>query len=248
VSARSPLEDPLAIAALVPAFDAERFLAEALESVLAQTHAAAEILVIDDGSRDGTAAVAARFAGRGVRLIAQENRGPAAARNRCVAGTRAPLLAFLDADDLWPRDHLARLRALLAADPGLDGAVGEVECFASPGLAEADRARLAVPAGPQPGWLPGALLLRRGAWERVGPFDAALRGGGEFVEWVARARARGAVFGRLEAVALLRRVHPASMTVRAREALGRSYLEVARAALARSRGDPGPPPPPGAGA
>jgi GT2 family glycosyltransferase len=102
-------------------------------------------------------------------------------------------------------------------------------------MTEADRARLAVPAGRQAGWLPGALLLRRGAWERVGPFDESLSNGGEFIDWVARARAAGIIFGRLEALVLRRRVHPRSMTVRAREALGRSYLDVARAMVARTR-------------
>ena len=235
MSASQPLDDPLAVAAVIPAFDAEPFLAEAIESVLAQRSPASEVLVVDDGSHDRTAAIAARYADRGVRLLRQQNRGAGAARNRGVALTSAPLLAFLDADDLWPRDRLERLLAVLAADRALDGVIGGVECFPSPDMAEADRARLAVPAGTQPGWLPGALLLRRGAWERVGPFNESLANGGEFIDWVARARAVGVALGRLEALVLRRRVHPASMTVRAREALGRSYLDVARAMLSRTR-------------
>lgn len=221
---------------MIPAFDAEAFLAEAIESVLAQTSPAADVLVVDDGSHDRTAAIAARYEDRGVRLSRQQNRGPAVTRNRGAALTSAPVLAFLDADDLWPPDRLERLLAVLEANRALDGVIGDVESFPSPDMAEADRARLAVPAGPQPGWLPGALLLRRSAWERVGPFDESLVNGGEFIDWVARARAAGVALGRLEALVLRRRVHPASMTVRAREALGRSYLDVARAMLARTRG------------
>ena len=236
VSAPRPLDDPLAVAVVIPAFDAEPFLAEAIDGVLAQTSLAVEVLVVDDGSRDRTSAIAARYEDRGVRLFRQQNLGAGAARNRGVALTSAPLLAFLDADDLWPRDRLERLLAVLAADRTLDGVIGDVECFAAPDMAEADRARLAVPAGTQPGWLPSALLLRRGAWERIGPFNESLRNGGEFIDWVARARAAGVSFGRLEALVLHRRVHPASMTVRAREALGRSYLDVAQAMLARRRG------------
>jgi glycosyltransferase involved in cell wall biosynthesis len=230
-----PLGDPLAVAAVIPAFDAEPYLAEAIESVLAQTSPPTEVLVVDDGSRDRTAAIATRYEDRGVRLFRQQNRGAGAARNRGVALTSAPLLAFLDADDLWPCDHLERLLAVLSDDLALDGAIGDVECFPSPDMAEADRARLAVPIGTQPGWLPGALLLRRGAWERVAPFNESLANGGEFIDWVARARAAGIALQRLELLVLRRRVHAASMTVRAREALGRSYLDVARAMLARTR-------------
>jgi len=236
VSGPGPLGDSLAVAAVIPAFDAEPFLAEAIESVLAQTSPAAEVLVVDDGSHDRTAAIAARYEDRGVRLLRQQNRGAGAARNRGVALTTAPIIAFLDADDVWPGDHLERLLAVLAADRALDGVIGDVECFASPDMADGDRARLAIPAGMQPGWLPGALLLRRSAWERVGPFDESLANGGEFIDWVARARAAGVALGRLGALVLRRRVHPASMTVRARDALGRSYLDVARAMLARTRG------------
>ena len=235
MSAPRPLGDPLAVAAVIPAFDAEPYLAEAIESVLAQTSPPSEVLVVDDGSRDRTAAIATRYEDRDVRLFRQQNCGAGAARNRGVALTSAPLLAFLDADDLWPCDHLERLLAVLANDLALDGAIGDVECFPSPDMAETDRARLAVPIGTQPGWLPGALLLRRGAWERVAPFNESLANGGEFIDWVARARAAGIALQRLEVLVLRRRVHAASMTVRAREALGRSYLDVARAMLARTR-------------
>jgi glycosyltransferase involved in cell wall biosynthesis len=235
VSVRPPLDDPEAVAVVIPAFGAERFLAEAIEGVLAQTRPPSEVLVVDDGSPDRTAAIAARYEDRGVRLFRQDNRGAGAARNRGVALTSAPLLAFLDADDLWPRDRLERLRAVLVADHALGGVIGDFECFSSPDMAEADRARLSVPAGRRPGWLPGALLLRRSAWERVGPFDESLVNGGEFIDWVARARGAGVAVGRLQALVLRRRVHPGSLTVRARDALGRSYLDVARAVLARTR-------------
>jgi glycosyltransferase involved in cell wall biosynthesis len=234
VSVRSQI-DAHPVAVVIPAYAAERFLAEALESVLAQTRPPAEVIVVDDGSRDGTARVAAACEGRGVRLVSQENRGGGAARNRGVALTTAPLLSFLDADDLWPSDRLERLVARLAAEPALDGVTGKVESFPSPDMSEADRARLVVPVGPQPGWLPGAILVRRSAWARVGPFDETLRNGGEFIDWVARARALGIAIGQHDALALRRRVHPASMTVRAREALEQSYLDVVRGVLARAR-------------
>src|SRR6476469_10004419 len=96
------------VSVVIPAYNAERFLGEAIESVLAQGYAHFELIVVDDGSSDRTAEVARSFGDR-VRTIEQENSGVSAARN---AGTRAAggeLLAFLDADDRWSPGWLERM-------------------------------------------------------------------------------------------------------------------------------------------
>ena len=99
------------ISCLVPAYNAEAFLGEAIESALGQSRAPDEIVVVDDGSTDGTADMAASYAG--VRLVRQENGGIVAARNRCMAEATGELIAWLDADDIWMADHLERLEPLL---------------------------------------------------------------------------------------------------------------------------------------
>ncbi|MBK8095570.1 MAG: glycosyltransferase family 2 protein [Planctomycetes bacterium] len=99
------------IAVVIPAHDAERWLGFALESLKQQTLPPAEIVVVDDGSTDGTASVAARF---GVRCVRQDQKGPGAARNRGVAETTAPFVAFLDADDWFAPAKLERQLARLA--------------------------------------------------------------------------------------------------------------------------------------
>jgi len=100
------------VAAIIPAFDAEAFVAEAIESVLGQTHAVRECIVVDDGSTDGTAAVVARF-GDVAKIVRQPRSGVAAARNRGAAEAGSDLLAFLDADDVWHPKRVARgLRVL----------------------------------------------------------------------------------------------------------------------------------------
>jgi GT2 family glycosyltransferase len=106
----------------MPAFDAQRTVAAAIGSALAQTVAALEVLVVDDGSRDGTVAAVERVAaadGR-VRLLRQANAGPSAARNRAIAAARAPVVAFLDADDLMLPAYAERMLARLAARPDVD--------------------------------------------------------------------------------------------------------------------------------
>jgi len=107
---------------VIPAYNAELFLADAIRSVLAQTAAPLEIIVVDDGSNDGTAQVAQGF-GERVRLIRQPNNGPSSARNNGVAAARGEWVAFLDADDAWLPEKLAR-QAPLFAEPG----VGVVCC------------------------------------------------------------------------------------------------------------------------
>lgn len=106
------------VAVVVPAWNAARTIAATLESALAQSLPPAEIVVVDDGSDDATCEIVTAFAARhpAVRLLRQRRLGPSAARNRAIAETAAPIVAPLDADDLWHRDYLsacvARLEAL----------------------------------------------------------------------------------------------------------------------------------------
>jgi glycosyltransferase involved in cell wall biosynthesis len=106
----------------MPAYEAARTVGDAIDSARGQTVAGVEILVVDDGSRDGTAAVVAERAAvdARVRLIEQANAGPSAARNRALAVARAPVVAFLDADDLMLPDYVERALARLEARPDVD--------------------------------------------------------------------------------------------------------------------------------
>jgi GT2 family glycosyltransferase len=101
------------VAVVIPAHDSARWLGEAIASVRAQSVPVAELVVVDDGSRDDSADLAERA---GARVVRQENAGPGAARNRGLAATRSPLVAFLDADDRFLPEKLARQLPALA-DP-----------------------------------------------------------------------------------------------------------------------------------
>jgi glycosyltransferase involved in cell wall biosynthesis len=106
------------ISTVIPTYNRARLLAAAIESVLAQTRPPDEILVVDDGSTDGTPAVAARF-GPLVRLLSQPNRGPAAARNHGLREARHEWIAFLDSDDLWAPTKLEKQASLARKGGGL---------------------------------------------------------------------------------------------------------------------------------
>ena len=96
------------VSVLIPCFNAERFVGAALESVLAQTYAPIEVIVVNDGSSDGSAAVLAAFCARGVMVIDQENAGQCAAANRALAEARGAYIKFFDADDLLDPEMIAR--------------------------------------------------------------------------------------------------------------------------------------------
>ena len=108
------------ISVVIPLYNKEPHIAKTLESVLAQTCPASDIVVVDDGSKDQGAAVVARYADRGVRLIQQANQGESAARNTGIAVANTPYIAFLDADDWWLPEHLDELTRLIQAHPQAD--------------------------------------------------------------------------------------------------------------------------------
>lgn len=102
---------------VMAAHDSARTIGAAIASVRLQTRTDWELVVVDDGSRDGTAALAEAVGDERVRVLRQENRGPAAARNAGLAAARAPLVSMLDSDDLWLPTYLAELGRALDADP-----------------------------------------------------------------------------------------------------------------------------------
>jgi glycosyltransferase involved in cell wall biosynthesis len=195
------------ISCVIPVFNGARYLAEALESVFAQTLAPVEIIVVDDGSTDATPEVAGRYCER-IIYIRQDNAGPAAARNLGIARARCDWIAFLDADDLWLADKLERQAGRLVARPELEISITHVRNFWIPELrAEEEASRdhhISRPA--IPGYVAQTMLARRAVFDTVGMFDPRLRVS-EDTDWFARASDRGAVLELLPEVCVLRRLH-----------------------------------------
>lgn len=191
------------VTVVVPVYNGERFVAEAIESVLGQRTPPTQVVIVDDGSTDGTRGVLAGFAGQ-VTVVSQENRGQSAARNAGILAATEPFVGFCDADDCWVPDKLERqLEAL--ADQTFDAAFGHVREFTSAAADEA-AASVRAPMRYVPGWLPSVMLVTRTGFDRVGAFDEGLRSG-EFIEWLDRARAASLRTCMLDEVLVLRRIH-----------------------------------------
>jgi glycosyltransferase involved in cell wall biosynthesis len=119
------------ISVIVPAYNAARFIQEALNSVLAQTLQPSEILVIDDGSTDKTRDVVASLESQKINYVLQENRGVSSARNRGLELATGEFIAFLDADDIWHQDMLELQHKLLESDASLVCAIANFVRFDS---------------------------------------------------------------------------------------------------------------------
>ncbi len=180
--------DPRAVAVVIPVHDDEATLADALDSVLAQSLPAAEIIVVDDGSSDGSGDLARRY-GPAVRVIELPGLGPAAARNAGVAATTSPLIAFLDADDAWRSDKLARQVDALAETGAVLCAADWVRGEAPVDSAEAPLSEIGLDDLLVINrFQTSTVLVRRHAFARTGGFSSPLDGAEDWDLWIRLAR------------------------------------------------------------
>lgn len=220
------------VSVVIGVYNAERYLGEAIESVLGQDYRPIELIVVDDGSTDGSGSVAQRYPE--VSYLHQPNGGNGAARNTGIDAASGEFLAFLDADDRFTPGKLTRQMHALASDPELDLVFGHVQEFVSPEIDDETRGRIRAPAPePMPWTAPNLMLIRRSAFDRVGPFETGVRVG-VTVDWFLRAKEAGLRYTVLPETVLERRLHTENNGIR--EAASRSqYLAVLKASLDRRR-------------
>ena len=228
----TPVADDLPVAVVIPALNAERFIASAIESVLAQ-RAALELIVVDDGSSDATREIVERYRPH-ARVLRSEGAGPGAARNHGIRNSESELIAFLDADDAWVAGSLALRTRALAENPAIDLAFGHTAQFRD-GEPRSTPPQLHAVA------LPSAAVIRREVFRRVGMFREDLVAG-EFIDWMRRAHDAGARELMLAEHVVWRRVHDDNLGVRRRSESRAALLRVVKASLDQRRAAAGPPP------
>lgn len=191
------------ISAVIPLYNGEKFIREAIESALMQTGVKAdEIVVVDDGSKDEGAKIAQTF-GKKVKLIRQNHSGIAAARSQGVKNANGMFIAFLDSDDIWTEDHLQKLLTPFRQNPELFMTFGKVEQFPNQ---KSDEVKIPDAQRVLSGFTAGSGLIRMEAFHNIGLFDANLRIG-EFLEWYSRAVTEGLEWEMISDVVLKRRIH-----------------------------------------
>jgi len=193
----------LSASVVMPAYNSGRFLGAALDSVLAQSRDDYEILVVDDGSTDDTCAVARRQPR--VRLFEQSHGGASAARNLAVREAQAPIIAFLDSDDVWRPDHLQTMLALLEREPDAIGAASGMDILSSHGQPTGqswifgEREDLLTLSRKGCPMLTSAVAVRR-EMLLLEPFDEALSTANDWDLWIRLLlRGRFALAGRVTA-------------------------------------------------
>ncbi|HEU4799888.1 MAG TPA: glycosyltransferase family A protein [Gemmatimonadales bacterium] len=202
---------------VIPSFNARPWLGEAIQSVRGQTLPPDEIIVVDDGSTDGSVE-AAREAGATQVLSDGTNRGPGGTRNRGIQAASGDLVAFLDADDRWLPDHLERSVACLERHPDTDIVFSGYRLFGEsnlelPSRVESGRALdLSVELLDVNHVLQSAAVARRGALLAVGGYDEARRYGEDFELWLRLSM--NSKFVSTGAITVEYRTHPAQVTAR----------------------------------
>jgi glycosyltransferase involved in cell wall biosynthesis len=198
------------ISVVIPVFNGERFVSDAIDSVLAQSGFAPEVIVVDNNSTDGTRQLVCDRYGARVKVIEEMRPGAATARNAGARAANGAWLAFLDADDVWLPSKLERQAAAWAAAPHADLVFTLAHEFHSRDLDADEIGRFPRRPDPYPLLTPSSLLLRRDAFERVG--DLPPLPGGEFIAWYGWARELGLRELVVPEVLVRRRIHSRNTT------------------------------------
>lgn len=192
------------VSVVIPAFNAESFIGDALQSVRVQKHRPLEVIVVDDGSTDNTEAVVRSAAeqtsvGFEIRYLRQKNGGPSSARNTGIKAARGTWIAFLDADDIWIEDKLSLQMDYLKAHDDVTLIFGDMEifsegtvlvpsayeCYGYPQCDEngilLDPFRRLVASNPI---FTGTLIVRRDCFDSVGLFDETIKYGEDYDMWL----------------------------------------------------------------
>jgi len=226
---KKPIEDAPLISVIVPVFNGERYLAEALESIENQTYPHIEIIAVNDGSFDKTMSVIKSFPS--VISLSQPHSGLSAALNNGIRNAKGHFFAFLDADDIWEKDKLSNQMKVFMEDPGIEAVFGHIVPFGfSKEITEAEGKN---PIRNMPGYCKGSMLIKKKSFFRIGFFDTRWKIG-DFIDWYKRAKEKDLKTALIPEAVMKRRIHSRNMS----SSKGRGkkdYVRILKAAIDRSR-------------
>ena len=220
------------ISVVIPVWNGAQYLRQALESVLAQTYPAAEILVIDDGSTDSSPSIVESF-GTVCRLVRQPHSGLARSRNHGIEISTGDLIAFFSHDDIWDRKKLEEQCAVLNDHPDVQYVISHFEYFLDADASVPENFRKELLDRALVGRIPETLIARRELFKRIGVFSTEYKSIEDF-DWFLRARDAGIPEATLPQVHLRKRIHGTNMSLLT-QGVSTELLEAVRQSLQRKR-------------
>lgn len=217
---------------IIPVFNGERYLEQAIQSVVKQSYPPLEIIVIDDGSEDGSARIAKRHEPL-LRYSYQKHMGLSAAKNRGIELAKGQYFAWLDSDDVWEVDKLDLQMKAFENHPDVEIVFGHMQHFFSPELDEESRKKIRLKTESMPGYSPCALLVKREAFFKVGLFELKWELGQD-IHWFLRAREKGLKTLMLPDLVFRRRIH-ANNIGRTRQQFRHHYIQIIKESMDRRR-------------
>ena len=221
------------VSVIIPVFNGEQFLENAISSILVQDHHPLEVIIVDDGSTDNTAKLAASCKKKcAIKYLRQKNKGPAAARNCGIKAASGDIIAFLDVDDLWPENKLRLQLEYMSEHPSVKIVSGYTQWMWYSGVLggasiykKAEKETVAFNLG--------SMIFKREIFDELGLFNESLRYG-EDVEWILRAREKNVPIVVLDCTTLLYYKNPQSMTYR-KDVIETDFLTGIKRSLDRRR-------------
>ena len=223
---------PPPVSVIIPVYNGEHYLAEAIESVLNQSFQAFELLVIDDGSTDKSGEIACSYPR--VRYIHQNNRGVASARNRGIHNSQGTFLTFLDADDIWLPEKLALQIKAFDHDTSLEIVTGYVEQFVSPEIDDQIAKKYSFSSRPLAGYSTSAMIIKKTVLNKTGLFHEDLHEG-ETISWFANIFEKDLKIIILPQVVTKRRIHGGNLSLLDQPNKNKILIQILKKSIDRKR-------------
>ncbi|PKN53585.1 MAG: glycosyltransferase family 2 protein [Deltaproteobacteria bacterium HGW-Deltaproteobacteria-13] len=222
------------VSVIIPVFNAEKYVAEAIGSVLSQTYKNMELICINDKSTDHSFSILESFENKIILINNENNCGTAESRNKGIRIARGEFLAFIDNDDIWESHKLEVQMNEFRIHPALDVSFSYMQSFISPELSEKAPNLRYCPSEPIPGYIPSTIVVKRTSLAKAGYFDSRWKNG-ESVDWMFKAKEAGLNFGVVDQVLVKRRIHETNKGVLDSATSKNEYLKIIRESVNRRR-------------
>ncbi len=225
-------KNPL-ISVIIPTYNTELYLEEALESIQNQDYPNIEIIVVDDGSTDNTAEILKKY---DVQYYYQKNNGVSSAMNSGFELAKGEYIASLDADDLWNSNKLSLQMKMFEEDSNLEIVFCHVKQFVCPKINLLDtQLSISKDKAIMKGFSSIAMLIKEESFKKIGNFNESYKYG-DFIEWFGRAQDKNVKYTIHDNILAYRRIHKSNMTKNKADAR-QDYLRIVKEIIARKRED-----------